>query len=236
MTDYSYVGSELDIFSRASNWKAYYEQLIRSYIGREVLEVGAGIGATTLTLCRGNIARWVCLEPDPALASKISHLIESGQLPKCCQVQTGTLSDLRPSETFETILYIDVLEHIKDDQSEIKLAAEHLKTGGFLIVLSPAHQRLFTPFDAKIGHYRRYDKSSLLAIMPENLKCHRLYYVDSIGAVASLGNRYILGSSMPNPRQIALWDKVLIPLSRIFDPLSRFSIGKTIIGIWQKTS
>ncbi len=234
MTGYSYIGSELDIFSRASNWKAYYNHLIRDYIGNEVLEVGAGIGSTTKTLCQGNIARWVCLEPDPKLASEISHLIESGQLPKYCAVRAGTLLDLIPPETFDTVLYIDVLEHIRDDEMEIALATNRVRTGGFLVVLAPAHQRLFTPFDAKIGHYRRYDKSSLSAIIPENLRCRGLYYVDSIGAIASLGNRYILGSSMPNKRQIALWDKMMIPLSRMFDPLLRFSIGKTILGIWQK--
>jgi SAM-dependent methyltransferase len=234
MTGYSYIGSELDIFSRATNWKAYYRHLIRNYVGNEVLEVGAGIGATTMTLCQGNIRRWVCLEPDPELAGKISHLIESGQLPKYCEVWEGTLTDLIHPDTFDTILYIDVLEHIRDDRMEIELATKRLEPGGFLVVLAPAHQRLFTRFDAEIGHYRRYDKSSLSAIIPENLKCYDLYYVDSIGAIASLGNRYVLRRAMPNLQQIALWDKLMIPLSRIFDPLLRFTTGKTILGIWRK--
>ena len=234
MTTFSYIGSELDIFSRATNWKAYYRQLIRNYIGNEVLEVGAGIGATTMTLCRGDKSRWICLEPDPGLAGKTRYLIESGQLPKCCKVEVGSIEDLDPAEAFDSILYIDVLEHIKDDKTEIERAANRLKPGGFLIILSPAHQGLFTPFDARIGHYRRYNKRSLSALIPQNLKCERLFYVDSVGAIASLGNRYLLKRDMPNAQQIALWDKVMIPLSRIFDPLSGFSVGKSIIGIWQR--
>ena len=51
MADYTYIGSELELFSEASNWKAYYARLIRPYLGEEVLEVGAGIGATTASLC-----------------------------------------------------------------------------------------------------------------------------------------------------------------------------------------
>ena len=233
MTSYSYIGSELDIFSRASNWKAYYGQLIRDYIGKEVLEVGAGIGATTASLCRDDITRWLCLEPDPKLASRIGYLIENGELPKYCEVRIGTLNDI--PEKFDTVLYIDVLEHIKEDEAELILAADHLRSEGFLVVLAPAHQSLFTPFDTQIGHQRRYDKRSLSAIIPKNLKCRRLYYVDSVGAIASLGNRYVLRQNMPTPDQIAFWDRTMIPLSRIIDRLCRFSAGKTIVGIWQKT-
>jgi SAM-dependent methyltransferase len=233
MTSYSYIGSELDIFRHASNWKAYYGRLIRKHIGQEVLEVGAGIGATTAALCREDITRWVCLEPDPNLASKIEYLIENGELPKYCELRPGTLNDI--VDSFDTVLYIDVLEHIKDDAAELVLAAAHLRTGGSLVVLAPAHQRLFTSFDAQIGHHRRYDRCSLSAIIPQNLECRCLYYLDSVGAIASLGNRYLLGQSMPTTEQIAFWDKVMIPLSRMVDPLLGFFIGKTIVGIWQKT-
>ena len=234
MTPFSYVGSELNIFSRATNWKGYFHRLIRNYIGAEALEVGAGIGATTRTLCQGGRSRWLCLEPDPELAGKTKDLINSGQLPGYCEVAVGTIRDLDPAETFDTVLYIDVLEHIRDDQQEIELAASRLKPSGFLIVMSPAHQALFTPFDAKIGHHRRYDKESLKAIIPKQLKCERLFYIDSVGAIASLGNRYLLKRDMPNAGQIAFWDKMMIPLSRIIESWLRFAIGKTILGIWQK--
>ena len=234
MPPFSYIGSELSIFSRATNWKAYYRRLIRDYIGAEALEVGAGLGATTMTLCQGARSRWICLEPDPELAGKTKDLIKNGQLPSYCEVAVGTIRDLDPAETFDSVLYIDVLEHIRDDQEEIKLAASRLKPGGFLIVLSPAHPALFTPFDAKLGHYRRYDKESLKAIIPKQLKCEQLFYIDSVGAIASLGNRYLLKRDMPNARQIAFWDKMMIPLSRIIDPWFRFAIGKTILGVWQK--
>ncbi len=75
---YSYVGSELDIFSQATRWKAYY---LKKYLGSAVLEVGAGIGATTLSLCDGSHGRWVCLEPDPGLSGQINSLLEAGRLP-----------------------------------------------------------------------------------------------------------------------------------------------------------
>ena len=52
-TDFTYVGTELDLFARATNWKAYLRRQITPYLGQEVLEIGAGLGGTTLHLCSG---------------------------------------------------------------------------------------------------------------------------------------------------------------------------------------
>ncbi len=155
-------------------------------------------------------------------------------MPKCCEVRVGTIADLSAEEIFDTVLYIDVLEHLKDDRADLELATTHLKTRGFLIILAPAHQELFTSFDRAIGHYRRYNRRSLSSIVPSVLRRHELHYADSIGAIASVANRFILKSAMPTANQIALWDKALIPISRIIDPLILYSLGKSIIGVWQK--
>ena len=232
---YSYIGSELELFSEARNWKAYYRQSIQKYLGAEVLEVGAGIGSTTEFLCRGNHQRWLCLEPDPQLAKTLNSYIASGTLPNCCELKVGTLLDLSSKERFDSVIYIDVLEHIKDDKFEIKNVYSHLKEGGILVVLAPANQWLFTPFDEAIGHYRRYNKRMLKAIIPsDELKCISLRYLDCVGLIASLGNRLLLKSKMPNKQQILLWDKVMVPISKIVDPLIQYSVGKSILGIWQK--
>ncbi len=101
-------------------------------------------------------------------------------------------------------------------------------------MLAPAHQWLFTPFDEAIGHYRRYTRSSLRAAAPEGLALIRLVYLDAVGMLASLGNRLLLHSASPNPRQIALWDRVMVPLSRRVNPLLLHSLGKSVVGVWRK--
>lgn len=234
MSKFSYIGSELDIFCHATNWKAYYKKFIQKYFGEEILEVGAGIGATTKTLASAKYKRWMCLEPDAGLADEICALIRDGQLPNTCEVRVGTLSNLSPEEVFDSILYIDVLEHIEDDRTQARLAYQHLKPGGHLIILSPAHQILFTPFDAMIGHFRRYSKKSLSQVISDGFTCRNLFYVDSVGALASLGNKLILKSGMPTKGQILLWDKLMIPVSRVCDPLFLYRVGKSVIGVWQK--
>jgi SAM-dependent methyltransferase len=235
-TDFTYVGSELDLFSAAKNWKSYFRDQLKPYLGTDVLEVGAGLGGTTKVLCRGSEQRWVCLEPDAALVSRLDQEIASGALPRVCESRLGTLEKFDDSETFDTILYMDVLEHIEDDRGEVARAAEHLRPGGYVIALSPAHQWLFTPFDQAIGHCRRYTKATFGALKTDDLETTRLVYLDSIGFFASLANKLILKSAMPKPSQIAFWDNVLVRMSRVVDPVLGFSAGKSVLAVWRKKS
>lgn len=234
MSDFAYVGSELDLFAAATNWKGYLHDRIAPHLGPEVLEVGAGFGGTTRTFCRGEFKRWVGLEPDPALAARMAASIASEDLPGCCTIEVGTLDQIPEAPGFDTLLYIDVLEHIEDDAAELTRAAKRLKPGGRLVVLSPAHQQLFSPFDRAIGHFRRYSRRSLAAVGPPGLDRIVLDYLDSVGLFASLGNRLVLNQSMPNPRQINAWDKLMVPLSRRLDPLLGRRLGKSVLGVWRK--
>jgi SAM-dependent methyltransferase len=149
------------------------------------------------------------------------------------QTVCGTLESL-PGQEFDTIIYIDVLEHISNDREELIHAGSHLRPGGHLIVLSPAHQRLFSPFDAAIGHFRRYNSAMLRAISPAGLRLERMRYLDCAGLILSAANMLLLRQSMPTRAQLRFWDHWVIPVSRILDKLFRYSIGKTIIAVWRK--
>ncbi|QDU26354.1 hypothetical protein ETAA8_14320 [Anatilimnocola aggregata] len=229
-----YVGTELELFSRAVNWKAYVHRQIAPYLGSRVLEVGAGIGTTTLAQCRKPHTAWLCLEPDRGQVAQIDGLIERRELPACCTTFAGFIADLPASELYDSILYMDVLEHIEHDAAEAARAAEHLLPGGYLIALCPAHQSLYSPFDRAIGHYRRYSRRSLAAAIPSSLQRVSLRYLDSVGLCASFANRLLLKQSMPTPRQIAVWDSYFVRTSRWLDPLLCYSLGKSVLGIWQK--
>lgn len=233
-TDFTYVGSELDLFSAAKHWKAYFRDQLKPYLGEDVLEVGAGLGGTTKVLCRGSERRWVCLEPDSSLIARLEAEIASGALPTVCEPRLGTLEKFDDTETFDTILYMDVLEHIEEDRAEVARAASHLRPGGHIIALSPAHQWLFTPFDRAIGHCRRYTRASFGALAGDDLETVRLVYLDSIGFFASLANKLVLKSAQPKPSQIAFWDNVLVRMSRVVDPCLGYSAGKSVLAVWRK--
>lgn len=234
MNTFAYVGGELDLFAAATNWKSYFRSHLEPYLGHDVLEVGAGLGGTTRLLCRGHEQRRVCLEPDAELAERLAQSVCDGQVPATCEVVVGTLEQIEEGANFDTLLYINVLEHIPGDRGELARAALHLRPGGHVLVLSPAHSWLYTPFDQAIGHCRRYTKRTLAGLTPEGLELVRLMYLDSVGMLASLGNRLLLQSAMPTAKQIAVWDKFLVRLSRVVDPLVAYSVGKSVVGVWRK--
>lgn len=233
--DLPYIGSELELFAKAVNWKSYLAAQLVPAISGDVLEVGSGLGGTTAFLApRTTFGRWVCLEPDAKLAATHATTLAGETLPVAYEVVVGTLANIG-TQSFDAILYIDVLEHIDDDRGELLKASARLRPGGRLVILSPAHAWLFSPFDRAIGHFRRYTKASLRALIPPSLVVDRMVYLDSVGLAASLVNRLFLKQSMPTPRQIAFWDRHLVPCSRFVDRLLLYSFGKSVLAVFQKS-
>lgn len=229
---FAYVGSELDVFAGAKNWRAYWSSLVRPHLGTNVLEIGAGIGSVTEAL-RSPDMHWTAVEPDPGLACRIAS-DDPARSAAHLTVITGSIADVPEDSTFDSILYIDVLEHIEDDAVEVNRAWAHLAKGGRLVILSPAHQWLFTPFDAAIGHYRRYSLKGLDRLRPTAARVIVRGYLDAAGVLASSANRVLLRSAHPTRAQIDLWDKRLVPTSRLLDRLLGHRIGKSVLAIWQK--
>lgn len=233
-TERKYEGTELELFQNAVNWKAYWAGKIRPFVTGAVLEVGAGLGANLASIGGGPDRQWTLLEPDPDQCQEIRARIDRGELPRDTRVLCGLLRDLPADQCFDSIIYIDVLEHIEDDRKQMAEAAERLRPGGHLVILSPAYQFVFSPFDAAIGHHRRYDRRSLLALTPLSLRPDRMFYLDSLGLGLSLVNRFLFRQSAPTPAAIRTWDAGIVPLSRLLDPLLGFRFGRSIIGVWTK--
>ena len=229
--NYAYGGRELEIFAQATNWKRYWISRVAPFLKGDVLEAGSGAGANTTVLrplCRG---RYVSLEPDARLVREAEENLRH-RLPET-EFRTGTVESLSPNAMFDCVLYVDVLEHIEDDRGELACAAKHLRPGGYIVALAPAHNFLFSAFDAAIGHYRRYSRASLLRCSPRGTEVLRVVYLDSLGVVLSLANRVLLHSACPTHGQIQFWDRVVIPLSRYADALLGFRAGKSILAVWK---
>jgi SAM-dependent methyltransferase len=230
----AYIGGELDLFSLATNWKRYVKAAIRNHLVGDVLEVGAGIGSTTAAMHDGTAHRWICLEPDLCNAKRLKKSVIEQLKLKQTHVIAGSLDALSKHSAFDCVLYMDVLEHIQNDRNQVQTAAQLVRQGGHIIILSPAHQRLFSEFDKNIGHLRRYNKQLLGSLMPSGWIQVRLAYLDSIGALLSLGNALGVRQAMPSPWQIAVWDRFCIPISRIMDTILRDKCGKSILAVWRK--
>jgi len=234
-SQYSYIGQELDLFSHAKNWKRYWSAKLLPLLQGDVLEVGAGLGSNTSLLIRGGrVCSWTCVEPDPNLAERLQLGLAGRKETAGCRVVSGTTRSFESKPQFDSLIYIDVLEHIEADGQELETASHLLRPGGVLIVLSPAHQWLYTPFDRAIGHFRRYTRKTLTACTPADCRLEDMYFLDSCGMLVSLANRLLLKQSDPTLGQIRFWDTYVVPISIVLDRVLRFKLGKSIVGVWRK--
>ena len=231
---FAYSGNELEIFAKARNWKRYWRSFLRPYIGRNILDVGAGIGATISNLQSSPQESWTAVEPDRNLAQTIQDRIDKHEFLVPPRLIIGTIKDVDPNSRFDTILYVDVLEHIERDRDELIHAAGLLEHGGRIVILAPAHQFLYSQFDRSIGHYRRYNRDTLLKLTPNAMHVEKLSYLDSLGLLASLANRVVLRQSLPSEAQIEFWDRCMVPISILTDRVTINLIGKTIVFVLRK--
>jgi SAM-dependent methyltransferase len=234
MIEYTYIGSELALFETMHNWKSYWSSRIHPFIIGDILEVGAGTGSNTPFLNKGRHGRWLCLDPDSRLIARLKETLSQTPSLHGHETACGKLKSLNASQRFDTIIYIDVLEHIENDRDELETAALLLRAGGRIIVLAPAHPWLFTPFDAAIGHFRRYNRAMLRNISPRGLHLQHLIYLDSVGLLFSIANLLLLRQSMPTIAQLRFWDRFAVPISRVLDRCLFGLVGKSIVGIWRR--
>ena len=235
-TAVKYQGEELQLFSTATNWKRYLAAVLGSYICGRVAEIGAGIGGSSVALINERCSQWVCVEPDAVLVRELrGRLLGDGRGDERFAVVCGDIACIG-DRSFDTILYLDVLEHIADDRAEVTAASRALAPGGRLVALCPAHQWLYIPFDRAIGHHRRYTGRDLAALTPPGIAAQRFFYLDSCGLILSAANRALLRQDLPTPRQIVFWDRIVVPCSRRVDRFSAHRIGKSVVAVWRKPS
>ncbi len=227
-----YIGEELDLFQHAQNWKRYYAGMLRPYVRGRVLDAGCGMGVNAEYLLNDKVTSYTFLEPDGALLDQVPTHVTTPKLKEAERVR-GTTSDIA-SRRFDTILYLDVIEHIEDSKGEVRRAYNLLEPGGHLLIVVPAFNFLYSPFDEAIGHYRRYDKGILKDELPPELERITTRYLDSLGMLMSLGNKFLLKQSEPKLKQILFWDRNVVPLSRIADKVLFHSFGRSLLSISRK--
>ena len=125
--------SQIDIFYNTKNWKNYWTKGLSDFINGNILDVGSGTGSNIPFYSKvSNTSQITCLEPDKKL---FSNLRKKHKNKKKIVIKNLKLSQLKNTKKFKTIIYADVLEHIKNDFKELRLALNCLKKNGRLIIL-----------------------------------------------------------------------------------------------------
>lgn len=227
-----YAADDLETMREARRYAAHVFDLLRPDLGRRILEVGCGIGTFTTRFCE--IAdRVVGIEPNPNCVASLAPVVE-GQ-PRFTLWQRlleECPADELTRERFDTVVCVNVLEHIKDDVAAMAAFRDTLVPGGKVLIFVPAVQAAYGPLDAELGHFRRYSKPSLAAVFQAaGLEMTRLRYTNPIGLAGWMFNSRVTRTRHHSPAQVRLFERLVAPWAL---PLERWitpPIGQSLVGV-----
>jgi len=141
-----------------------------------------------------------------------------------------------PDGSFEFIFALNVLEHIEDDRTVLRLLGAKLEKNGRLLIYVPAFRCLWTSLDEKVKHCRRYRRANLERLTQSaGLSVRKSRYVDSLGFFAALGFK-VLGNEKGelSARAVRVYDRYVVPMSRSIDSVAGRLFGKNVYVVASK--
>jgi SAM-dependent methyltransferase len=227
---FSYSGTELDAVAEATN---YYTWIIDSFaacIGEKVVEAGAGIGTVSdLILRRASPRELLLIEP---AANNVPALRQRFAGDSRVRVHEGYLEDLASSTTADTIIAVNVLEHVENDADFLRAAYRSLVPGGSLLLLVPAVPAIFGSLDRAFDHFRRYTRPGLRdSLRAAGFEIESLHYLNMLGVAAWFISGRVLHRTTLGRGQVRFYDRWAIPLLRGIETRFRPPIGQSLLAV-----
>jgi SAM-dependent methyltransferase len=230
---FAYVGTELAALAEAKNYYRWVIGEFAPFLGRRVIEVGAGIGNFSRSLLQHSpVSELILVEPGENLFPFLQKRF--AEEPRV-RVVHGYFHDLKRPATADSVVLVNVLEHVAEDQALLDSAHEVLMPGGTLLLLVPALSWIYGSLDEAFGHYRRYSKASLAAkLRTAGFQILRLSYLNLPGIVGWFLTGRVLRRRTLKSGYVRLYDQWIIPwLSRLegrWEP----PCGQSLIAVARK--
>jgi len=218
----------LKLLQKASRYNGWVYQMLKPYIGRDILEVGSGIGNMTKYFVRHG--RVTASDISPFCLRELQRTYAEND-----NVSVRTLDISRNHypeiELYDTIICLNVLEHIDDDVEALRNMHRLLKKNGKLVLYVPANPRLYCEIDRGVGHYRRYVERELTGKMKQaGFHVAHSRHHNILGAIGWWVNGKVLGKKHIGATDVGSFEK-LMPLVKLQDKLdSKFALSILAIG------
>jgi phospholipid N-methyltransferase len=220
---------EFAALNNAANYRQALLREFRQFLRGDVAEVGAGIGQITEPLLHtSGVNRVVAVEPDPQFCAQHRSKFPGHELIE------GTAKDLDPSQPFDAVLSVNVLEHIKEHEAELKLYSTMLrKRHGHLCLFVPARPEIYSPIDKDFGHFRRYRRQELQQLLRESgFEILRLCHFNFVGYFAWWLNFCVLKKRHFEPAKVLFYDRAVFPVVHLFErTICRPPIGQSLLAV-----
>jgi SAM-dependent methyltransferase len=211
MTDFQYSGTELEAIAGAKNYYRWIIKQFAPYLGHHVVEVGGGIGTfSEYVLSVEGVESLVAIEP---AANVFPILAERFRSDSRVTTVNAYIGDIHLEQVADSLVAVNVIEHIENDGEFLRHAREIVLPGGHLLLFAPALPAIYGTLDRAFEHFRRYSKSALGAVVERSgWEVRELFYVNLLGVLPWLIAGKIFRSTTIGPRQIRVFDKIGVPV------------------------
>jgi len=222
------IGHEtLKTFSLTHNYNLWIIHLLAPYMGKNILEIGCGIGNLTFYLQK--FGKLSCIDISDYY---IAHMkIDYPNIRFYNYDVSDRSITVLKKEGFDTIVCVNVLEHVRDDLTALRNVHEILDPGGRLLLYVPALRQLYGSVDADLDHYRRYDKAPLESLLKDaGFEIEKLFYSNFLAIFG-----WFFNSKIQRKKELSFWQTILfdkfVPYLEKIEKKLKPPVGMTLVAI-----
>lgn len=232
---FKYEGRDLEAMSFAENYHRWIINEFKPYAGKKFVEVGAGSGSVSQLLLELRPDKFTAVEPSEEMFPLLKQRFEKNSVVDLHQAFFVDVQKPIKRKGVDSFFYVNVLEHIPDDKTELQAVYNTLPLDGKLFIFVPAGKALFSDFDKKLGHYRRYHKKELENLCKNaGFKVLKSSYFDIVGTIPWLINYRWRKSTDMAPKAVKLYDNAVVPIMKPIEAVLPVPFGKNILLIAEK--
>lgn len=235
----SYNVADQARMASAVNYFAWQARLVKPELGQRVVEIGCGSGNFTRMLLDREAV--FALDVDPECIERIGQRFRdrSNLRTAVCNasellVEQAVLDEVRQFRP-DSLVCLNVLEHIQDDRGALRGMAAILPPGGVIVLIVPAFEPLYGPIDRNLGHHRRYSRGSITTLAQDcGLRIEKLRYMNCAGFFGWWWNARVFQREAQSDRQIAFFDRFVVPIVSRIEARIRPPFGQSLFVVLQK--
>lgn len=231
--DFDPLKTSLDDLSHVHKYNEMIYEGIRPFLGKRILEVGAGIGNISALLNTSDKELLMLTDYKDEFVFKLNNKFSHDSRIKVIKFDISSEVNIDTPCAIDSIVCVNVLEHIKDDVAALVNCKNLLIPGGKIILFVPALQILYGSLDESFGHYRRYNKKELNKKLTQagfNVVSSR--YFNMIGVLGWLLSAKILKRGLIPTSHLKLFELItfIVRLEKYIHP----PFGLSILAVGEK--
>jgi SAM-dependent methyltransferase len=235
----SYNVADQARMAAAVNYFAWQARMVKPELGQRIVEVGCGSGNFTGMLLDREAV--FALDVDAECIERINQRFrDRGNVRTAVCNASELLIEQTPLDEIrqfrpDSVVCLNVLEHIPDDRGTLRGMAAILPPGGAIVLIVPAFESLYGPIDRNLGHHRRYSRASMMKLAQDcGLEIKKVRYMNCAGFFGWWWNARVLKREAQSERQIAFFDRFIVPTVSRIEARVRPPFGQSLFVVLKK--